>query len=56
MLCLVCGEHCAAEAIRFPRAAFAMAAPSLNLMACTGCGACVSRCPAGAIHMVMEIN
>jgi len=54
VLCLVCGEHCAAQAIRFPRAAFAIAAPTLNRTACTGCGACVAPCPAHAITIVTE--
>ena len=56
VLCLVCGEHCTAQAIRFPRAAYAIAAPILSQAACTGCGACVAPCPASAIRMVMEIS
>jgi ferredoxin-type protein NapF len=54
VLCLVCGEHCAAQAIHFPRAAFAIAAPILNRATCTGCGACVASCPAHAITIVTE--
>ena len=56
VLCLVCGEHCATQAIHFPRAAYAIATPILNQAACTGCGACVAPCPMDAIHMVAETS
>lgn len=54
VLCMVCGEHCAARAIRFPPSAYAIGAPILDQAVCTGCGACVAPCPVSAIRMVRE--
>ena len=54
VLCLVCADHCTAQAIRFPRSAYAITAPILNQAACTGCGACVAPCPGNAIRMFAE--
>ena len=47
--CRICGEHCDARAIRFPPRIGGAALPELDTNACTGCGACVAPCPAGAI-------
>jgi ferredoxin-type protein NapF len=47
--CRVCGELCAAGAIRFPPVVGGSAIPQLDLPHCTGCGACVAPCPARAI-------
>lgn len=51
VLCQVCADHCLARAIRFARAAYAIATPILDQTACTGCGACVAPCPVNAIRM-----
>lgn len=56
VLCMVCGDHCTARAIRFARAAYAIATPILDQAACTGCGACVAPCPVNAIRMLTETN
>lgn len=47
--CRICGEMCDPRAIRFPPRAGGIAQPDLDAAACTGCGACVSACPASAI-------
>lgn len=47
--CRVCGEHCAAGAIRFSPVLGGPPLPTLDSARCTGCGACVSPCPTRAI-------
>jgi ferredoxin-type protein NapF len=47
--CRVCGDQCAAGAIRFPPLAGGIALPALDQERCTGCGACVAPCPVRAI-------
>lgn len=49
VLCRVCGEHCEVGAIRFRPAVGGRSRPELDAAACTGCGACVAPCPAGAV-------
>ncbi len=49
VICRTCQEHCALEAIRFDTALGAGGRPAITNTACTGCGACVSVCPVGAI-------
>ncbi len=44
--CRVCGEHCAAAAITFHAGD---ARPQVDAHRCSGCGACVRSCPAGAV-------
>ncbi|WP_334158589.1 ferredoxin-type protein NapF [Oryzomicrobium sp.] len=48
--CRSCGEHCEAGAIRFRPRLGGAPLPALDADACTGCGACVPVCPAGAIE------
>lgn len=47
--CRVCGDLCAAAAIRFLPQRGGAALPLLDATRCTGCGACVAPCPARAI-------
>lgn len=47
--CRICGEQCAAGAIRFQLLAGGIATPQLDQERCTGCGACVGPCPVRAI-------
>jgi len=47
--CRVCGDLCAAGAIRFVPRVGSVAAPHVERERCTGCGACVAPCPTRAI-------
>lgn len=49
--CRVCGEQCAARAIRFSPRVGGPPVPEIQLAACTGCGACVAPCPVTAIRV-----
>lgn len=50
--CRVCGESCDVRAIRFTLRPGGVALPVIDRDACTGCGACIAPCPAGAIQPV----
>jgi len=52
--CRVCGESCATGAIRFRPRLGGAALPQTESECCSGCGACIAPCPAGAI--VMEVQ
>lgn len=49
VVCASCREVCPTTAIRVPPAA--RGAAVVDAEACTGCGACVAICPAGAISL-----
>lgn len=52
IVCRTCGDHCDPRAISFQPLASAsggVARPQINLANCTGCGACLTPCPANAI-------
>ncbi len=49
--CRACQDVCPEGAIRFRLRVGRAAAPELDADACTGCGACVSHCPADAIKV-----
>lgn len=49
--CRSCGDHCQPQAIRFRLISGAVAQPQLSTQDCTGCGACISICPTGAISI-----
>ena len=51
VVCQVCGDLCAARALRFPPRLGAASTPVLDGRACTGCGACVAPCPTRAITL-----
>jgi len=48
VVCSSCRDVCPEQAIGFPVVA-SVAVPSIDDSCCTGCGACVSVCPAAAI-------
>ncbi|WP_064605518.1 ferredoxin-type protein NapF [Photobacterium sp. J15] len=50
--CRSCGDMCEVQAISFRLQPGGVAQPVLNNEGCTGCGACLSVCPALAITMV----
>ena len=49
--CRSCQDHCDAKAIRFRYACGAIAEPEISQDLCTGCGACISVCPADCISV-----
>ncbi len=49
--CQACRDACPTEAIRFRPRRGGPFVPELLEDACTGCGACVSVCPAGVIEI-----
>ncbi|WP_459778025.1 ferredoxin-type protein NapF [Photobacterium sp. R1] len=49
--CRSCGEQCEPVAIRFVLQQGKVAQPVVSAADCTGCGACVSVCPAQAIQI-----
>ncbi len=49
--CRICGDACDARALRFVPMHGSVAQPQLQPSSCTGCGACVSVCPAGAMAL-----
>ena len=51
VLCRTCAEHCPEAAIIFPKQAGTISAPLILTERCSGCGACFSPCPTGAIDM-----
>ena len=51
--CMICGDACAAGAIRFTLA-IGGAQPLIEATLCTSCGECVTHCPVGAIALAAE--
>ena len=47
--CRVCGEVCDPAAIRFRPRLGGVPLPEVDLVACTGCGACIAPCPVVAV-------
>jgi ferredoxin-type protein NapF len=54
--CRSCQDTCPHSAIRFTLAPGGVAQPHVEAQSCTGCGACVSICPVGAVTMRTEIG
>ncbi len=52
--CQLCQDSCPESALRFDLSVRPLGAMRLNRDACTGCGACVSVCPADAIEITNE--
>lgn len=52
--CNECGDSCPERAISFRQQVGNTSVPILEEMLCTGCGTCVSACPASAIHVYEE--
>ena len=52
IVCRGCGEACETGAIRFQLAIGSAGLPMIDNNVCTGCGDCVSICPASAIAIM----
>lgn len=50
--CRTCEDQCEAGALRFRLQTGGRAIPEIDTEACTGCGACASSCPNGALGLV----
>jgi ferredoxin-type protein NapF len=55
VVCRACGDHCETGAIRFRLAPGGRSFAQVELARCTGCGACVAVCPAGAVTMQVPV-
>lgn len=53
VVCRSCGDVCDAAAIRFSPRIGGAACPAVLAEHCTGCGECVSACPANAITLAL---
>jgi ferredoxin-type protein NapF len=51
VFCRSCGESCPRSAIQFSLSPGGRAHAQVDASSCNGCGACVSTCPAGSIHV-----
>jgi len=51
VVCRSCGDACGEAAIRFSPRLGGAALPEVFAERCTGCGDCVSACPAGAVTL-----
>lgn len=56
VVCHACGDACPEQAIRFVPRRGGPFLPSLRAAACTGCGACIARCPTEAITPVPHVE
>jgi ferredoxin-type protein NapF len=56
VMCRSCEDACEPRAIRFPLVAGKVPQPTIDIDACTGCGACIRPCPETAISLMPERN
>lgn len=54
VICRACGEACDDSAIRFKPELGGVARPQLDPESCSGCGACITVCPVGAVAMTAQ--
>lgn len=54
--CQACRDPCPTRAIRFAFAGSPVPLPRVLAVDCTGCGACVSACPQGAIRVELSCD
>ena len=52
--CRTCQDNCDTGAIRFRLMTGGRASATIDHETCSGCGACVSTCPVGAIELVRD--
>ena len=54
IVCMSCRDACPEQAIRFLPRLGSPFLPKVVATACTGCGACLSPCPAGALSLAAQ--
>ncbi len=54
--CRICQDACGEDALRFRPQLGGRYEPVLDAEACTGCGACASACPVGAVNFEQHIQ
>lgn len=55
VICMSCRDACEPQAIRFRPRQGGVFTPEIISAACTGCGACLPPCPAGALSLTPKL-